>query len=75
MTARVNPFQRRRFASQTKPLHACHPSLRSGSLAAERSKARAQSLRLSRSEGMTKREGLVFEMDWPQGSLLLYYED
>ncbi len=75
MTARVNPFQRRRFASQTKPLHACHPE-RELWISGRREILRyAQSLRLSRSEGMTKREGLVFEMDWPQGSLLLYYED
>ncbi len=41
-SARGNPFQRRRVASQTKPLHACHPERSEGSLAAERSFARAQ---------------------------------
>ena len=53
-----------------------------GSLSGERSFARAQSLRLSRSEGMTKRDGLVFEMSWapgwqqmePYGSTLLLDE-
>src|SRR5437867_9262218 len=32
-----NTFQRRRCASQTKPMQECHPSLRSGSLAGQRS--------------------------------------
>src|SRR6266702_592122 len=32
-----NPFQRRRVASQTKPLHACHPERSEGSLCGERS--------------------------------------
>ncbi|MFL5656276.1 MAG: hypothetical protein ACJ8CB_19105, partial [Ktedonobacteraceae bacterium] len=36
-TTRANTLQIRRFASQTKPLQACHPSLRSGSLSGERS--------------------------------------
>src|SRR5205823_109930 len=61
LSARVgaspNPFQRRRFASQTKPLQECHPERSEGSLSGERSFAALR---------MTKRDGLFFEMDWGQ---------
>jgi len=48
-----NPFQRRRFASQTKAIQECHPERSEGSLAGERAFAALR---------MTKRDGLVFEM-------------
>src|SRR5947208_1900229 len=51
--ARVNPFQRRRFASQTKPMQECPPERREGSLSSERSFAALR---------RTKRERLFFEM-------------
>src|SRR5213078_76527 len=51
---RGNPFQRRRFASQTKPIQECHPERSEGSLSGERSFAALR---------MTKRDGLFFEMD------------
>src|SRR5437588_11095864 len=54
--ARVNPFQIRRVASQTKPLQQCHPERSEGSLSGERSFAALR---------MTKREGLFFEMYLP----------
>src|SRR5438105_15514711 len=52
-----NPFQRRRFASQTKPLQECHPERSEGSLAGQRSFAPLR---------MTKRDDLLFEMYCPQ---------
>src|SRR3989440_10110860 len=55
---RGNPFQRRRFASQTKPIQECHPERSEGSLSGERSFAPLR---------MTKRDDLLFEMYWPQG--------
>ncbi len=63
MPARGNPFQRRRFASQTKPIEECHPERSEGSLSGERSFATLR---------MTKRDGLVFEMSCPQEASLLY---
>src|SRR2546421_12814967 len=36
-TTRANTLQIRRFASQTKPLQACHPERSEGSLSGERS--------------------------------------
>jgi hypothetical protein len=56
MALAVNPFQRRRVASQTKPMQPCHPERSEGSLAEQRSFAALR---------MTQRDGLVFEMDWP----------
>ncbi len=56
--ARVNTFQIRRFASQTKPMQDCHPERSEGSLAGQRSFAALR---------MTKGDGLLFEMYWPQG--------
>ena len=50
------PIQRRRFASQTKPLQACHPERSEGSLSGERSFAALR---------MTKPDGLFFEMYCP----------
>src|SRR5438874_13310245 len=47
-----NPFQRRRFASQTKPLQECHPERSEGSLAEQRSFAPLR---------MTKPDGLFFD--------------
>src|SRR5947209_20565710 len=55
---RGNPFQRRRFASQTKPLQGCHPERSEGSLAEQRSFAALR---------MTMPDDLFFEMDCPQG--------
>src|SRR5437588_1478320 len=52
---RGNPFQRRRVASQTKPLQECHPERSEGSLFGERSFAALR---------MTKRDGLFFERYW-----------
>src|SRR2546429_9667602 len=52
---RGNPFQRRRFTSQTKPIQECHPERSEGSLSGERSFAALR---------MTKRDGLFLEMDW-----------
>src|SRR5437588_12461416 len=52
---RGNPFQRRRVASQTKPIQDCHPERSEGSLFGERSFAALR---------MTKRDGLFFEMYW-----------
>ena len=46
-----NPFQIRRFASQTKPSQECHPERSEGSLSGERSFAALR---------MTKPDGLVF---------------
>src|SRR5205807_686655 len=56
---RANPFQRRRVASQTKPIQECHPfaSLRAGSECSEGSLARQRSFAALR---MTKRDGLFF---------------
>src|SRR5438309_10572432 len=54
----VNTFQRRRFASQMKPIQDCHPERSEGSLSGERSFAALR---------MTKRDGLLFEMYCPQG--------
>src|SRR5947207_384480 len=59
---RANAIQIRRFASQTKPIQDCHPERSEGSLTAQRSFAPLR---------MTKRDGLFFEMDWPQGLLYL----
>src|SRR5436305_8237020 len=58
MEARPNTFQRRRFASQTKPIQECHPERSEGSLAGQRSFAALR---------MTKRDGLFFERYCPQG--------
>src|SRR5438132_10641807 len=55
---RANTVQIRRFASQTKPMQACHPERSEGSLAGRRSFAALR---------MTQRAGLVFEMYCPQG--------
>src|SRR5437764_13442813 len=55
-TARVNTFQRRRFASQMKPIQDCHPERSEGSLSGERSFAPLR---------MTKRDGPLFEMYCP----------
>jgi len=63
-TTRVNTFQRRRFASQTKPRKECHPERSEGSLAGQRSFAALRACP-ERSEGMTKRDGLFFEMYRP----------
>src|SRR5437763_10063270 len=49
------PIQRRRFASQTKPLQACHPERSEGSVSGERSFAALR---------MTKPDGLFFAMYW-----------
>src|SRR5947209_19866205 len=57
-TARVNTFQRRRFASQMKPIQDCHPERSEGSLSSERSFAPLR---------MTKRDGLLCEIYWPLG--------
>jgi hypothetical protein len=54
---RPNTFQIRRFASQTKPMQACHRERSEGSLAGLGSFAALT---------MTKRDGLVFEMYWAQ---------
>src|SRR5206468_12100877 len=51
-----NTFQRRRFASQMKPIQDCHPERSEGSLSGERSFAALR---------MTKRDGLLFEMYCP----------
>jgi len=48
-----NTFQRRRVASQTKPIQECHPERSEGSLSGERSFAALR---------MTQRDGLLFEM-------------
>src|SRR5258706_13164429 len=56
--ARGNTFQRRRFASPTKPIQAGHPERSEGSLAGQRSFAALR---------MTKRDGLFFEMYCAQG--------
>ncbi len=58
-----NTFQRRRFASQTKPIQDCHPERSEGSLAEQRSFAPLR---------MTKPDGLFFEMDWPLWSPVPY---
>src|SRR5438876_3283310 len=55
-----NPFHIRHLASQTKPLQECHPERSEGSLAEQRSFAPLRAC--ARREGMTKREGLFFEM-------------
>jgi hypothetical protein len=56
----ANTFQRRRFASQTKPLQECHPERSEGSLSGERSFAALR---------MTKPDALLFEMYWPNARL------
>src|SRR5713101_3672026 len=56
--ARGSTFQRRRVASQTKPMEHCHPERSEGSLSGERSFAALR---------MTKRDGLLCEMYYLQG--------
>ena len=50
---RAKTFQRRRVASQTKPMQPCHPECSEGSLARQRSFAALR---------MTQRDGLLVEM-------------
>src|SRR6266567_4472029 len=63
-TTRVNTFQLSRFESQTKPMQECHPERELWISVRREIQSSRSELALERSEGMTKRDGLFFEIDW-----------